>query len=522
MKKIALMIMAVVGTVLGATAQPEATYNYLDKTYTLNADGSVEMRVRSSLTYNTMSSFFSMFGETFIEYNPEFQTLTINDCYTRQVDGTIIKAPANAFNEVLPRSATDAPAYNHLKEMVITHTGLELGATAFLDYTITSSAEMMGGELDFTEIVPKYAAEVRKLTLTVKLPEGKTLRYAEVDALGKSAGIKSVKGSKTWTWNKVKPFSREQYAPALMGKARLYATTLPSTAEVVGRMYYDTRDMFRIDPVRTAGKEGADKVAAICGYVSNMMALNNIPAALTGYRHAPARTVDARCYGTELDKIFMLNKALLGEGFECDIMLCYPKDCPLYTLSGYTRAAVKVNVADKAMWLDANGSEISPAQDADRYVWVSMVEMAPEEVAHQSSKHDLSFEIKVSTNGTKGASVRTANGVRIISVNDRGSLNLAALNSTRTEPFELYNTIDHREVYTVTLEDGNFVGKSRKEAVNNSLGNASWEVSIDGNVATITRTLKINKSVVWPSEWKQMRELVTFSQNSAPLTLITK
>ena len=176
MKKIFLSVVALIAFAVGATAQTEATYNYLDKTYTLNEDGSTTLRVRSSLTYNTMSSFFSLFGETFIEYNPEFQKLTINECYTRQVDGTIITAPANAFNEVLPRHSADAPAYNHLKEMVVTHTGLELGATAFLDYTITTSADMLSGELDFTEVISQYACDVRNLSITVNLPKGKTLR----------------------------------------------------------------------------------------------------------------------------------------------------------------------------------------------------------------------------------------------------------------------------------------------------------------------------------------------------------
>ena len=58
MKKIFLSVVALIAFAVGATAQTEATYNYLDKTYTLNEDGSTTLRVRSSLTYNTMSSFF--------------------------------------------------------------------------------------------------------------------------------------------------------------------------------------------------------------------------------------------------------------------------------------------------------------------------------------------------------------------------------------------------------------------------------------------------------------------------------
>ena len=34
-------------------------------------------------------------------------------------------------------------AYNHIKEMVITHTGLELGATIYLDYTLSSKPSFL-------------------------------------------------------------------------------------------------------------------------------------------------------------------------------------------------------------------------------------------------------------------------------------------------------------------------------------------------------------------------------------------
>ena len=101
-------------------AASEAEFGKLSKTYTLHA------------------AMNRVYGESFIIYNPEFQTLKIHDSYTRQKDGTIVKTPENAFVEVLPSAAADAPAYNSLKEMVIVHTGLELGATIYLDYSVVT------------------------------------------------------------------------------------------------------------------------------------------------------------------------------------------------------------------------------------------------------------------------------------------------------------------------------------------------------------------------------------------------
>lgn len=109
-------------------AASEAEFGKLTKAYTLHADGSQEIRVQKELTLFTHAAMNRVYGESFIIYNPEFQTLKIHDSYTRQKDGTIVKTPENALLEVLPSAAADAPAYNGLKEMVVVHTGLELGA----------------------------------------------------------------------------------------------------------------------------------------------------------------------------------------------------------------------------------------------------------------------------------------------------------------------------------------------------------------------------------------------------------
>lgn len=130
-----LCLLLVTVTAFGA---PEAEYKKLEKTWTLHSDGSQEFRCNMELTLFTHTAMNGTYGESFIVYNPQYQELKINSSYTRQKDGTVIKTPDNAFVEVLPRNAADAPAYNHLKEMVVVHTGLELGATIYLDYTVTS------------------------------------------------------------------------------------------------------------------------------------------------------------------------------------------------------------------------------------------------------------------------------------------------------------------------------------------------------------------------------------------------
>lgn len=106
-------------TALPAKAASEAEFGKLAKTYTLHKDGSQEMRVYKELTLFTHAAMNGLYGESFIVYNPAYQELKIHESYTRQKDGKIVKTPENAFVEVLPAAAADAPAYNGLKEMVV-------------------------------------------------------------------------------------------------------------------------------------------------------------------------------------------------------------------------------------------------------------------------------------------------------------------------------------------------------------------------------------------------------------------
>lgn len=123
-------------------SEPEARYESVEKYYSFDADGSCEFRSRTSLRVNTLAAVNGLCGETFIVYNPQFQRVKINAAYTLSPDGaTRTDVPENAFNTVLPRCAENAPAFDFLRELVITHTALEPGSEVFLDYSIfTQSA----------------------------------------------------------------------------------------------------------------------------------------------------------------------------------------------------------------------------------------------------------------------------------------------------------------------------------------------------------------------------------------------
>ncbi|MCP4545290.1 MAG: DUF3857 domain-containing protein [bacterium] len=67
------------------------------------------------------------------------QELTVNACRTYQPDGYFYDSPVNAFNDVTPGGVALAVDFLTIREMVVTHTGLEPGYCIWLDYTISET-----------------------------------------------------------------------------------------------------------------------------------------------------------------------------------------------------------------------------------------------------------------------------------------------------------------------------------------------------------------------------------------------
>jgi hypothetical protein len=173
------VILLIVNLTVSGQPASDAVFEKIEKTYTLNEDGSMDFRYYKKLKLLTHNSFNRLYGETFIIYNPLHQQIKINLSQVTQKDGKIIKAPENAFNEVLPLFAADAPYFNHLREMVVTHAGLEIDAVIELDYTLHSEAgyfpALMADEI-LSETSP-----VLEENIIIRAPKWKKLKFQVVN-----------------------------------------------------------------------------------------------------------------------------------------------------------------------------------------------------------------------------------------------------------------------------------------------------------------------------------------------------
>lgn len=340
-------------------ASPEADFNKLVKEFTLNPDGSMEFHYYKELKINSHIALNNLYGETFIIYNPQYQNIVFNQAYTKQADGTIIKMPANAFNEVLPADAANAPAYNHLKEMVVTHTGLELGATIFLDYTLYSKAGYLK-ELDIDEIVQEQSP-IKDCKLIINVPVNKTLHYSLTGNHSKP-DVSENGMMKRYTWNlkNVKKASRETFRPVNKNNVpRLTATTYTSQTNALKALNNNIKTIvnengikFTIDLVK-AEKNELDRVLKIQEYVVNQIAACPLSMENTAYQTRAPYDVLISAYGTIPEKIRLMVAMLKAIGMNPEIVVTYPETLSenIKGLKPLQDMRVKVNVDGKPLFL---------------------------------------------------------------------------------------------------------------------------------------------------------------------------
>lgn len=328
-----ILLLCILGSSASAYAATasEAEYKKLSKSWTLNADGSQEFRCNMELTIHTYTAMRNKYGESFITYNPDYQTLTINSSYTKQKDGTIVKTPDNAFVEVLPSSAANAPYYNKLREMVIVHTGLELGATIYLDYTLTTKAGYLP-ELDILEPI-EQSSPVKEYALSISVPDGDDLFYG-IQNRDDRAKV-SVNGGKlqvSWLLKNLPAASRAPYQRS--DNSFLMATTYPSQKDAVKAIYaqMETKEsmpLLSLAETVTAGKENdAEKVQAVLSFVHNDFAHSALSLEETGYMIRPVEDVINSAYGTETELVNLTQGLLNALKIKAEVCALYPISNP--------------------------------------------------------------------------------------------------------------------------------------------------------------------------------------------------
>lgn len=524
--------------VLPAKAASEAEFRKLSKTYTLRADGSQEVRVQKELTLFTHAAMNSLYGETFIVYDPNFQKLEIHESYTRQKDGTVIQTPANALVEVLPSAAANAPAYNRLKEMVVVHTGLELGATIVLDYSIVSKAGYLP-ELDVCCPV-KELSPIKEYTFRLNVPAGKAVHYELLNASAKPV-ITQGSGMKTFTWTlkdvKPRPYAYPS-ARGAMGQVQAVSSGMMPIFVASTWARYDealkslkaqfqpgSRSVIEAKVAElTRGIEGNPQAIrnAIADYMTGLYQLGRCGVSLqeAGYRLRPASEVIRSAYGTQAELVNLDVTLQQAAGLEAEVAVCAlrPSTKDNQGLSTLVSVVAQSKLMPEKVAL--TGTEEACLQP---FLTVTNLEGKPLTMEAYLSAKDMQQTDTLQVD--EAQLQQPAEGWGIVTLPDPTpvrTLYTYAAHTTIPESILLPRTMNCTLETFVRLPEGMKVTPRTDKEVSNACGKVAFSYQPTKDGVKVTRSLRISRQLQTPSNYKELYALLAEWRDANNHTLVVK
>lgn len=524
--------------VLPVKAESEAEFRKLSKTYTLRADGSQELRVQKELTLFTHAAMNGLYGETFIVYDPEFQELTIHESYTRQKDGTVIKTPSNALVEVLPSSAANAPAYNHLKEMVVVHTGLELGATIYLDYSIVSKAGYLP-ELDVCCPV-KELSPVKEFIFRLNVPAGKSVRYELLNASAKPV-IAQGNGMKSFIWT-LKDVAPRPYAyPSGRGNLGLVqavasgmmpvfvASTWPGYTEAVKYL----QKQFAIGNTSvvegkvaelTQGLEGNPQAIrnAIANYMAGLYQLGHCNVSLqdAGYRLRPASEVITSAYGTQAELVNLDVTLQRAAGLEAEVAVCALRPA----VDGNRGLATVMSLVCQSKKMPEKVA-LTGTEEACLQPFMTITDLQGKKLMLESYLGAKEARTTDTLEVKSDKLQELADGWGIVPLSDPTpvrSLYAYAGNTSISEKILLPRTVDCALETIVRLPEGmKWSGHADKE-ISNACGKVVFSYKAVKGGVKVTRSIRIDRQLQTPANYKELYALLSEWRDTNNHTLVVK
>lgn len=524
--------------VLPVKAESEAEFRKLSKTYTLRADGSQELRVQKELTLFTHAAMNGLYGETFIVYDPEFQELTIHESYTRQRDGTVIKTPSNALVEVLPSSAANAPAYNHLKEMVVVHTGLELGATIYLDYSIVSKAGYLP-ELDVCCPV-KELSPVKEFIFRLNVPAGKSVRYELLNASAKPV-IAQGNGMKSFIWT-LKDVAPRPYAyPSGRGNLGLVqavasgmmpvfvASTWPGYTEAVKYL----QKQFAVGNTSvvegkvaelTQGLEGNPQAMrnAIANYMAGLYQLGHCNVSLqdAGYRLRPASEVITSAYGTQAELVNLDVTLQRAAGLEAEVAVCALRP----SVDGNRGLATVMSLVCQSKKMPEKVA-LTGTEEACLQPFMTITDLQGKKLMLESYLGAKEVRTTDTLEVKSDKLQELADGWGIVPLSDPTpvrSLYAYAGNTSISEKILLPRTVDCALETIVRLPEGmKWSGHADKE-ISNACGKVVFSYKAVKGGVKVTRSIRIDRQLQTPANYKELYALLSEWRDTNNHTLVVK
>jgi hypothetical protein len=371
----------------------DAVYQYIKHEYILNQDGSTIYNYEHKLKLLTSFAINRSYGETFVVYNPQWQSLKINKAVTTMADGKEVSVPQNAFNEVLPGFAAQAVPYMHLREMVITHTGLERNCTVDLSYSIASKAGFLPGLIG--KITVGDRSPIKNIDIIIKIPSGKKLNFTFANT-----NIQPNKTSEnnfdiyTWHFENLPLIAQEDAQPDLadFNPTLIFGTATSEEIQkhILGneKGLYDLNDKAKAIVMDIIKDKYSleEKSLAIKNWIETSVGLMNCDLSYIGYKPLPAQEVFDRNVGSTLDRAVLLIAILKAVDIPSTIVLapnsfchyepCKDSESKLELLSQFSIPYVKIlKLSDDKGLLYLDPNEHQKNQYPSRIMYKTLVNL---------------------------------------------------------------------------------------------------------------------------------------------------
>lgn len=324
---------------LGACSQKnEKSYSNADavllkkvKTYRLNADGSIvtwDEKVQKLLTYR---AFQSLFGDTHIFYNTDFQSVFIEKVFTTMADGKKVVAPQNGINDVLPGWCSGSKAYNHLRERIITHTALERNAVINAEWSVNTGKDVF----PFLAGVETISGDcpVENYKVVVEVPEKIKLSYKLLNSsVEPETHPKDGFLIYTWQFSDVpQNIPESNVSGSAPTTPVLLFSTQTDNASVLNWLSRSGNNPDKA-PDQALARIGklpanltlAQKILKVQEIVANEINTLYIPANLTGFKSATPAEVWQRNSATPFEKSALLATLIRSLGADAEVCIKYP------------------------------------------------------------------------------------------------------------------------------------------------------------------------------------------------------
>lgn len=509
MKHIILTSLLAILTLTATAQSEEARYLYYNKSITRNADGSTDETVSFAITMYTHTATNYTYGQTYIPYNPNYQTITINKAYTTQANGKQIPLPQRAVSEALPSWAAKAADFNYLKERIIVHTGLELGCTVYLDYTVHSKAGF-NKNLDFNDQFDT-SSPIDDMTYTLCVPASAKLQQMMCSPNGPITPDSDITadGQRTIRYHltNIPAHSKDTYQRNdLTRQYRLFTTLSDFETELRETFYSGIDPNIKAwgDSVVNHEPDGLKRYNYIRKYVADEFSDAAIPFTIAcGLR--PMAQVRYGAYATPSERAALMHQMLNACNIRADIKVSFDPTLPTQfrTMNNALQYYVAERFGENEKLLTSTGNA---ANTPSLLVGLS----------GESASASKPLDIKKEYNYAVKAANLNNSGLYILELaaNSAGvaGWNMSTLPSLREVDFEIPNIVSEQETYTISVDKGlALIGKYATEINDPATGAQLKETCApdrDGNLR-ITRSISLPLKTYTVEQYPAVRRIIT-------------